>query len=49
MSVRALGPNDPNIGLIEEIEGNVFHLSLGGRFGEYPPADEGGFLTFAKR
>ena len=48
LSVRALGPNDPNIGLIEEIEGNVFHLSLGGRFGEYPPADEEGFLNFAK-
>ncbi len=33
---------------MEEIEGNVFHLSLGGRFGDYPPADEPGFLAFAK-
>jgi hypothetical protein len=33
---------------MEEIEGNVFHLSLGGRFGDYPPADEQGFLAFPK-
>jgi 2-polyprenyl-6-methoxyphenol hydroxylase-like FAD-dependent oxidoreductase len=48
LSLRAPGPKDPKIGLIEEIEGNVFHLSLGGRFGDYPPADEQGFLAFAK-
>jgi 2-polyprenyl-6-methoxyphenol hydroxylase-like FAD-dependent oxidoreductase len=44
----APGPNYPKMALIEEIEGNVFHLSLGGRFGDYPPADERGFLAFAK-
>jgi 2-polyprenyl-6-methoxyphenol hydroxylase-like FAD-dependent oxidoreductase len=48
LSLRAPGPEDPKIGIIEEIEGNVFHLSLGGRFGDYPPADESGFLAFAK-
>jgi hypothetical protein len=34
--------------LMEEIEGGVWLLSLGGRFGEYPPADEEGFLAFAR-
>lgn len=48
LSLRASGPDDPKISLIEEIEGNVFHLSLGGRFGDYPPDDEQGFLAFAK-
>ncbi len=48
LSLRASGPDDPKIGLIEEIEDNLFHLSLGGRFGDYPPADEEGFLAFAK-
>ena len=48
LSVRPSGPDCPNIGIIEEIEGNIFHLSLGGRFGHYPPADEPGFLAFAK-
>jgi 2-polyprenyl-6-methoxyphenol hydroxylase-like FAD-dependent oxidoreductase len=48
LSVRPRGPDSPNIGIIEEIEGNIFHLSLGGRFGDYPPADEPGFLAFAK-
>lgn len=45
---RSPGPGCPNLGIIEEIEGNVFHLSLGGRFGDYPPTDERGFLAFAK-
>ncbi len=48
MLAAAPGPHFPNVGVIEEIEGNVFHLSLGGRFGDYPPADEQGFLAFAK-
>jgi 2-polyprenyl-6-methoxyphenol hydroxylase-like FAD-dependent oxidoreductase len=38
----------PNIGAMEEIEGKVFHLTLGGRFGDYPPVDEAGFLAFTK-
>ena len=48
LSVRPRGPDCPNIGIIEEIEGNIFHVSLGGRFGDYPPTDEPGFLAFAK-
>jgi 2-polyprenyl-6-methoxyphenol hydroxylase-like FAD-dependent oxidoreductase len=37
-----------SIGAMEEIEGKVFHLTLGGRFGDYPPIDEAGFLAFTK-
>jgi hypothetical protein len=38
----------PNLGAMEEIEGKVFHLTVGGRFGDYPPVDEAGFLAFTK-
>jgi 2-polyprenyl-6-methoxyphenol hydroxylase-like FAD-dependent oxidoreductase len=48
MAALAPGPNYPNLGIIEEIESNVFHVSLGGRFGNFPPDDEQGFLAFAK-
>jgi 2-polyprenyl-6-methoxyphenol hydroxylase-like FAD-dependent oxidoreductase len=48
LSARPLGPEYPKMGLISEIEGDVFHLSLGGRFGVYPPTEEQGFLAFAK-
>lgn len=33
---------------MEEIEDHTWHVSLAGRFGNYPPADEAGFLSFAK-
>lgn len=35
-------------GLMEEIEEGLLHVSLAGRFGEYPPDTEEGFLGFAK-
>ena len=41
-------PQFPNGAIIEEIEDHTWHVSLAGRFGNYPPADEGGFLAFAK-
>ncbi len=31
-----------------EIEDRTWHVSLAGRFGDYPPTDEAGFLSFAK-
>jgi 2-polyprenyl-6-methoxyphenol hydroxylase-like FAD-dependent oxidoreductase len=31
-----------------EIENRTWHVSLGGRLGDYPPTDEDGFLNFAK-
>jgi 2-polyprenyl-6-methoxyphenol hydroxylase-like FAD-dependent oxidoreductase len=41
-------PGSPNGGILGEIEDNTWHVSLAGRFGNYPPADEEGFLAFAK-
>ena len=32
----------------EEIEGGIWHLILGGRFGDFPPCDEAGFFAFAR-
>ena len=48
LSARPLGPEYPKLGLISEIEGDLFQLSLGGGFGVYPPTEEQGFLAFAK-
>jgi 2-polyprenyl-6-methoxyphenol hydroxylase-like FAD-dependent oxidoreductase len=31
-----------------EIEDRTWHVSLAGRFGDYPPTDEAGFVAFAK-
>lgn len=31
-----------------EIENRTWHVSLAGRFGDYPPTEEAGFLAFAK-
>jgi 2-polyprenyl-6-methoxyphenol hydroxylase-like FAD-dependent oxidoreductase len=42
-------PTQPSGGGIFEIENNIWHVSLAGRFGDYPPTDEAGFLDFAKR
>ena len=38
----------PNSGFLAIIEDDLWHVSLAGRFGSYPPSDENGFLTFAK-
>src|SRR5712692_5589493 len=43
-----LSPHLPSGGIMEEIEDKAWHLTLVGRFGEYPPTDEEGFLAFAK-
>ncbi len=37
-----------NSALLEIVEGDVWHLTLAGRFGDYPPRDEEGFFAFAK-
>jgi 2-polyprenyl-6-methoxyphenol hydroxylase-like FAD-dependent oxidoreductase len=34
--------------VMEIVEGDEWHLTLAGRFGNYPPRDEAGFLAFAK-
>jgi 2-polyprenyl-6-methoxyphenol hydroxylase-like FAD-dependent oxidoreductase len=41
-------PRFPLAAIMGEIEDRTWHVSLAGRFGNYPPADEEGFLTFAK-
>jgi len=41
-------PRYPNGAIIELIENDTWHVSMGGRFGDYPPADEAGFVAFAK-
>jgi 2-polyprenyl-6-methoxyphenol hydroxylase-like FAD-dependent oxidoreductase len=43
-----IAPNCPNSGLLEIIEGDLWHVTLAGRFGHYPPNDQDGFLDFAK-
>jgi 2-polyprenyl-6-methoxyphenol hydroxylase-like FAD-dependent oxidoreductase len=41
-------PAFPNAAIMEIIEGDTWHATLAGRFGDYPPRDEAGFFAFAK-
>jgi flavin-dependent dehydrogenase len=41
-------PDFPNGGIMEIIEHRTWHVTLAGRFGEYPPHDPEGFLAFAQ-
>jgi flavin-dependent dehydrogenase len=41
-------PDFPKAAILEIIENNTWHVTLAGRFGNYPPHDPEGFLTFAK-
>jgi 2-polyprenyl-6-methoxyphenol hydroxylase-like FAD-dependent oxidoreductase len=41
-------PDCPNCAIMQIIEDDTWLLSLQGRFGDYPPADEAGFVAFAK-
>src|SRR5262249_40579594 len=45
-SAQCTAPADGAV--MEIIEGDVFHLTMAGRFGQYPPRDEAGFMAFAK-
>jgi 2-polyprenyl-6-methoxyphenol hydroxylase-like FAD-dependent oxidoreductase len=42
-------PDWPNAAIVGEIEGGLAHVSLAGRFGDYPPGDEEGFHAFVAR
>ncbi len=42
------GPDYPKAAAIQEIEDGIRLVGLGGRFGDYPPTDDDGFLAFAK-
>src|SRR5215510_13842579 len=41
-------PDFPHGAIMEIIEENLWHVTLVGRFGHYPPHDAAGFLAFAK-
>jgi 2-polyprenyl-6-methoxyphenol hydroxylase-like FAD-dependent oxidoreductase len=41
-------PQFPNAAIMGEIENHTWHVTLAGRFGQYPPTDEAGFFAFAK-
>jgi 2-polyprenyl-6-methoxyphenol hydroxylase-like FAD-dependent oxidoreductase len=41
-------PHNPRAGLILPIEDGLWHVSLGGFAGHYPPTDEEGFLDWAR-
>ena len=41
-------PQFPNAAIMGEIEHRTWHVTLAGRFGQYPPTDEAGFLAFAR-
>jgi 2-polyprenyl-6-methoxyphenol hydroxylase-like FAD-dependent oxidoreductase len=40
-------PYLPKAAILWEIEGGAWQVSIGGRFGDYPPGDHDGFLAFA--
>jgi hypothetical protein len=41
-------PGHPNGAYLGTIENGLWHVSLAGRFGNFPPTDEDGFLAFAR-
>ena len=41
-------PDHPSGAYLGTIENELWHVSLAGRFGDFPPTDEAGFLAFAK-
>jgi 2-polyprenyl-6-methoxyphenol hydroxylase-like FAD-dependent oxidoreductase len=41
-------PDFPNGAMMEIIENHTWHVTLMGRFGNYPPHDEEGFFAFAR-
>jgi hypothetical protein len=41
-------PQFTNAAIMGEIEHRMWHVTLVGRFGQYPPTDEAGFLAFAR-
>jgi 2-polyprenyl-6-methoxyphenol hydroxylase-like FAD-dependent oxidoreductase len=48
IAVTGPAPDFPNAGIMEIIEGDTWHVTLAGRFGNYPPRDESGFFNYAK-
>jgi hypothetical protein len=48
IAVTGPPPDFPNAGIMEIIEGDTWHVTLAGRFGNYPPRDQAGFFNYAK-
>lgn len=46
--INARVPDNPRAGLILPIENDLWHVTLGGFGGHYPPTDEQGFMQWAK-
>jgi 2-polyprenyl-6-methoxyphenol hydroxylase-like FAD-dependent oxidoreductase len=46
--IQQAPPEDPRGGLVSPVEGGRWLVSLVGGDGDYPPADEAGFLAFAR-
>lgn len=47
-SIFVVVPRIPTGGVLQEIENGVWQVTLGGRFGVFPPTEEVGFLDFAR-
>jgi 2-polyprenyl-6-methoxyphenol hydroxylase-like FAD-dependent oxidoreductase len=41
-------PESSRSGIIMQVEGNCWNVTLGGRFGDKPPGDPNGFMDFAR-
>lgn len=41
-------PQFPHAAILGEIENRTWHVTLAGRFGQYPPTDAAGFLAFVQ-
>ncbi|HJU11428.1 MAG TPA: hypothetical protein VJ728_11150 [Candidatus Binataceae bacterium] len=48
IAVTGPPPDFPDGGIMEIIEDDIWHVTLAGRFGNYPPRDEAGFFGYAK-
>ncbi|MEM7132825.1 MAG: FAD-dependent monooxygenase [Chloroflexota bacterium] len=46
--INARVPDNPRAGLILPIENDMWHVTVGGFAGHYPPSDEEGFMAWAK-
>jgi 2-polyprenyl-6-methoxyphenol hydroxylase-like FAD-dependent oxidoreductase len=46
--IQQAPPSDPRGGIISQVEGGRWLVSLVGGDGDYPPTDEAGFLAFAR-
>jgi 2-polyprenyl-6-methoxyphenol hydroxylase-like FAD-dependent oxidoreductase len=46
--IQQAPPDDPRGGIVSAVEGGLWLVSLFGGDGDYPPADETGFLDFAR-